>query len=513
MLAQSPEGFSHAEEFTPFYDQKEAGSRPHWKLEYFPGMSHGNYEPKDVCLELWPISRVASEFASTGILSHVWGSDPKRTMIEGVDVLIRQDDPTKIELLGEIIKSGANDQPRIWVDLLDVDQEDMALKLTQIEQLPELYKSKEHTIIYHSEDPSMLFWKLGDWFWKSGPTEYRIELDYMYDLLSKSEHSTRVWTLQESVLANKVVHVFCTPDPTNVLVAHSKTKSDYLQGRKRLASSQFSMWFLRCGDDLLDLPDKEMLAFYLPSKRTVSKLHDFVNGRAAMYGIKPLSYDAPIKDVFINLVKVNGGLYLHGDLPMDLSGTRAILDTLKENETLWKFLSVSTSNRRMSYVDSHGFNKEMELCRLNVPLVYGWEVVETSTGFALKLNRKAAIFALNEDVLDCLEYIGATSVEWWKPHNQEQRIFLVREVWEGENTSKIAGFNEDGSLEYFSFDRFPVAVPYVAAVDDTLYLIRMMDETQVILGAVASSPEINYYRSIEGKAKPLYERDVLIHLE
>ncbi|ORY24641.1 hypothetical protein BCR33DRAFT_795734 [Rhizoclosmatium globosum] len=37
-------------------------------------------------LELWPVSKVATEFASDGILSHVWGFDLKVVEIEGVDV-------------------------------------------------------------------------------------------------------------------------------------------------------------------------------------------------------------------------------------------------------------------------------------------------------------------------------------------------------------------------------------------------------------------------------------------
>ncbi|KAJ3046937.1 hypothetical protein HDU99_009638, partial [Rhizoclosmatium hyalinum] len=159
-------------------------------------------------LELWPVSKIATEFASDGILSHVWGSDLKVVEIEGVDVLLRQDDPTKLELLRHVIKSGSNGSPRIWVDILDIDQENDAIKFAQIEQLPNLYKSKNHTIIYHSEDPESLAPAL------LGESNRKIFVEVLDAMLRSCEHSSRVWTLQEFVLAQKVVHVFRTPDPT-----------------------------------------------------------------------------------------------------------------------------------------------------------------------------------------------------------------------------------------------------------------------------------------------------------
>ncbi|ORY33621.1 hypothetical protein BCR33DRAFT_723186 [Rhizoclosmatium globosum] len=459
-------------------------------------------------LELWPVSKIATEFASDGILSHVWGFDLKVVEIEGVDVLLRQDDPTKLELMRHIIRSGSNGSPRIWVDILDIDQTHNDVKLTQIEQLPNLYKSKKHTIIYHSEDPISLASGL------TGATNRKLYIEVLDGMLQNCEHSSRVWTLQEFVLAHKVVHVFRTDDPTMVLVAHEQFKEVFnkLPAYER---NGLATWFLREGDSSFSVPwnSPAEIVERVPPIRYCSKIHDYVNGRASIYGITPISYDASTKELFEKLLEFDGLMHLSGDFLTTDDGKKSIVPSNESEMQRFLLRSFQTvSERIISFQDKReGRIKELLLATIWLPYLRNGKFnsvdsrfVETNQGWAFQVP--ARIIRPDQEFLISMQYLGTAKVEWWKPENQEQRVFLYNH--------KLCGFESDGSLVDFPWKKTPFVVPYVAVIGTTVFLVKSISDSEVILGSAAG----HYYGYSKGtthqdavKPKPYFERNVMLY--
>ncbi|KAJ3079498.1 hypothetical protein HDU99_010751, partial [Rhizoclosmatium hyalinum] len=485
---------------------------PKWRVN-----TPTRFQAVPTSLELWPVSRVAYEFANDGILSHVWGNDLKLQTISGKGVLLRQDDPTKLELFQHIIESGANDSPRIWVDILDIDQDDMAHKVAQIEELPELYRSKGFTIIYHSEDPESLPGLLAHDLNENNKRDIRIEV--MEGMLHSCEHSLRVWTLQETALANRVVHVFRTTDPTMVLVAHKQFKQNCLEALTTLnGPTQLDLlyslptWFFRTGDlesdlNVTGLSDEHLMFLRrfvspqditkrLPQLRRTTQLLDHVNGRAAIYDMKPISYDASLRLFFTKLIDF-GIVYLFGDFPMDVQTKKAIFPT--ESESLHQIvlngLQSKYEPRITTMNGSKVVSKSIRLPLLKRDSVFhaDYSIIETEIGWALKLV--AQIMRPNEDLLRSL-FLDQQEVDWWIPENQERRVFI--------HEGQLCGFKSSGEIQSFSWDMSPFVVPFVAVVKDTVYLVKEMSRNQVVLG----KPVGNHILDEEDE---VFERDVIVH--
>ncbi|KAJ3080919.1 hypothetical protein HDU99_007051, partial [Rhizoclosmatium hyalinum] len=521
-LEAHPAVFSHADDGIAPSQGFPEWSLPLWRFTRF----YDRPDEGPTCLELWPIERLATEFANTGILSHVWGKT-ESTLIEGVEVLLRTDDPTKVNLFREIIKSGQNGGPRLWVDVLDIDQKNVAVKLAQIEQLPSLYKSKEYTIVYHSERLG------GDMF--RAKAKWDVPLLVLRDMINNSEHSSRVWTLQEVTLANKLIHVFRTNDPTMVLVTHEEFKASYLYEMFKCLQSGNHIDFIDYYNPSI-IRENDMNPFLwafvkvLSAKssadsrkgdklkqqtRFASVIHDHLNGRAAIHNIPPIAYNASNKDLIVKLLEIEA-IHLYGDFLLDQTGSKAVFPTEpKEFDYLLSRFLTKDHKRSITGAVHKGFGSSFfrtcEFPILPLPCLgfnhdsLHYTICETSNGTAFKLTEKVRIIVPDENLLRQM-YLGLAEVDWWKPENEEQRLF----VFEGQ----LCGFTSTCSYECIPWQKSPFVVPYLAIVPyqgkSAVYHVKRITESDVVFGVPAGNIELE---NLQLDYITSFERDLVVYLD